>query len=318
MSIFWVSVLMVVGMTGLSVQKHCLMQHSCSASREPHTHNPSPNGCSCENSCRIYGDCCRDSEHYDEVQQRRNANEYMCVEDTYMKGKCWHGWKDAEVEALCLKGRKVSDSRMSIPVTNTATNITYVNSYCAICNGENPNFLKMWSVALYCGSLNKDIQHNPVFEDGKWGIKSAYSSFEVCNTEHQVTEDVSYSTMTCKPTINTCDYSVAFSQHLESLCQSYSAPVYVDEALGKRFRNEFCASCNGYDGDKNCYGPVIYYTKLALSMLLDFSDWFDNEYVGYTGPCGIEQAWDRLVDKCRKVFCPKESETFMRGRCVPA
>ena len=148
---FCLSILAVAGMTrlclGTCVQEQellCPEQHFCFTPRN--LYDPPPDGCSCEAACRIYGDCCRNSEHYDEAEQRRNVNEYTCVKNKYMRGKCCNNWSDAEVEALCLKGISVPDPRMSIPVTSTATNITYVNSYCAICNGESPNFLDIWEV----------------------------------------------------------------------------------------------------------------------------------------------------------------------------
>ena len=296
----------------------CPEEHSCSV---PHDQiGFFPRGCSCEATCRIYGDCCRDSEHYDEAEQRRNVNEYTCVgEGMYMRDKCLHDWKDPEVEALCLKGNTVSDLKMGLPVTNTATNITYVNSYCAICNGEDPNLLKVWEVALYCGSLNEGIHYDPVFNDGKWEViplNSTDSSFISCGSEHLPHEDALQSRIFCEPTINTCNgdhlpWSPQYMQHVQSACQSYSAAVYV---FAQRFRNEHCAACNGYEGNKTCVINKVQ-SYIPLSMILDFSDRTGSALVGLTSQCGAGEAWDRLFKKCRKVFCPKQGEKF-RGRCI--
>ena len=332
-AMFCLSVLMVMGMTGLclgaSVQELlCPVQHSCSAPRS--TYDPPPTGCSCDAACRIYGDCCRDSEHYDEAEQRRNVNEYMCVREKYMKGKCLNDWNDVEVEALCLEGYTVSDLMMSLPVINTATNITYVNSYCAICNGENPNFLRMWQVTLECRNVPDDFfekdygtfEYKPLFNNGTWGyipLNSVDSSFRPCVFIPTLSEDMKSITVNCNPTVNTCNDSLTWSQYVQSLCQSYSAAVYVFKGNddSQWFRNEHCASCNGYEGDKSCHGPYGTAFYIPFTMLLDFSDWSGSGLVGLTGQCGPEEVWDGHAEKCRKIFCSNNGEKFIRGRCVP-
>ena len=83
-----------------------------------------------------------------------------------MLGKCVHGWKDTKMEALCLKGNTVSDHKMALPVTNTATDITYVNSYTAICNGVDPASLRKWYYGLWCDVSGDLDQYDTVFKNG--------------------------------------------------------------------------------------------------------------------------------------------------------
>ena len=250
---------------------------------------------------------------------------YTCVADHYMIGKCLHDWKDPEVEALCLKGSSVPDLRMDLPVTNTNTNITYVNSYCAICNGEDPNLLRMWKVFLGCWSWNPFINYNPAFKDGEWGIISLDSTdpvFEPCSTELIAPQNALNSITSCTPTINTCkgcNDSLPWPQHLQSLCQSYSAVVY--NVFGQRFRNEHCAACNDEHDTRCTYRDggierIPSVLSIPFSMLLDFSDWSGNEHVGVTGRCGDEEVWDDRAKKCRKVICPKQGDKFKIYRCV--
>ena len=181
-----------------------------------------------------------------------------------------HGWKDTEVEALCLKENTVSDPKMALPVTNTATDITYVNSYCAICNGVDPASLRMWYYALRCGISRGLEQYDTVFKNGTWGLiprNSDGESFESCLSKLHKPNDLS--TTLCEPTINTCDDSQVWSDYLQYWCQSYTAAVYeTKDDTTRRFRNKHCAYCNGYKGDTNCYKDTSVYPYIPPFIML--------------------------------------------------
>ncbi len=125
---------------------YCPIRHSCAAPRV------SNRGCCCDASCREYGDCCRDSHHYDEAQQMKNFALHTCVPGptpAYAKTKCSEGWGDEEVQALCLMGNKTPGGTASLfPVTSTTTAHTYINHHCAVCNGEDPAHLRVWLARL--------------------------------------------------------------------------------------------------------------------------------------------------------------------------
>ncbi|KAK8373910.1 hypothetical protein O3P69_009704 [Scylla paramamosain] len=121
---------------------YCAVRHSCAV---PWL---SDRGCRCDASCREYGDCCRDSHHYDEAQQMKNFASHTCVAGptpAYAKTKCSEDWGDEEVLALCLKGNKTPGGSGSLfPVTSTTTAHTYIDHHCAICSGEDLAHLRVW------------------------------------------------------------------------------------------------------------------------------------------------------------------------------
>lgn len=178
------SILLVAGMTwpclGIlelgpeSKEPICPLSHNCSVPGKPYYGK----GCSCDATCKIYADCCRDSEHYNEAEQLANLNEFMCMEpneedNVYMRGKCSEEWHDVEVRERCRKGNKLDDPTKFLPFTSTTTGYTYVNYYCAICNGEDPASLRMWYARVRCNSLPDNIwgeNYIVSFKDGRWGV----------------------------------------------------------------------------------------------------------------------------------------------------
>ncbi|KAK8383788.1 hypothetical protein O3P69_015913 [Scylla paramamosain] len=179
------SVLVAAGMAALCLvmglpQPHrqepvCPSQHSCSSRSTSEAYSRLE--CSCDASCRTHGDCCRDSQYYDEAEQMKGASEYVCADldpcwglTRYMKYKCPEGWDNTEVQELCLKGIQSGHFNL-FPVTSTTTSTTYVNQYCALCNGEDTASLRMWNAQIEC--LNVPISHiskdySVGFHEGQW------------------------------------------------------------------------------------------------------------------------------------------------------
>ena len=94
-----------------------------------------------------------------------------------MRNTCSKDWDDAEVQTLCLRGSTVPDLRMARSITNTATARTYLNHYCAICNGEDPTTLWIWYGELQCNKYEAfEEPFNLVFNDGKWWVAPLKSS----------------------------------------------------------------------------------------------------------------------------------------------
>ena len=122
----------------------------------------------------------------------------------------------------------------------------------------------------------------------------------------------------CKQMFKTCDDSFVWSEHEQTLCQSYTAPVF--NYYNILFRNKDCVSCNEYQGTV-CSFPFSKYAGrivgyFTFSMLIDFIDRTVNQIVRSTGSCGKGKKWDKSHKKCRKVICAREGEEFFYGRCV--
>ncbi|KAK8394447.1 hypothetical protein O3P69_006558 [Scylla paramamosain] len=279
--------------------------HSCSVSD---FHND--RGCSCNGTCRLYGDCCLDSQYYDEAEQTKNANEYVCPNylydgiNVYMIGKCLEDWDNTDVQASCLKGNTQTGDFKLFPVTSTTTAHTYVNHYCALCNGEDTASLRMWRAKIKCRTFHgadSNSTYNVAFHEGQWGIiesSQGISSFIPCSINFEVPEDIKNYTTPCLPTVKTCSDAGA-DQRDRILCQSYTAAVYSGDHI---FRNQHCASCNGYK-EYTCVKDTVL-TRFGITpyfaMIVDYSGSCGSNLVGYEGH------WDSRLKSIHSV-------TFMKS-----
>ena len=237
-----------------------------------------------------------------------------------MTSQCSYDWKDEKMKALCLEGNSVTDTKMSLPVTNTKTKRTYVNSYCATCNIEDPNALEMWYLVVECSEMpdefyefGDDFQFNTVLNNGNWGIipiNSPISSYIRCNTRYKIPLEQYDSTRHCTPSISNCNESFTSTYSEKYSCQSHTAAVYI-ENNNIIFRNKDCAKCNGYD-NYSCFGPPPSAPLIQLTMLLDFSGTSEANI----SVCSEDELWDQIHNKCRRIICPKQGEKFSYGRCV--
>ncbi|MPC61427.1 hypothetical protein E2C01_055499 [Portunus trituberculatus] len=294
----------------------CPFYHSCSMPDYLHSR-----GCSCKATCRQYGDCCRDSQYYDEAEQTKNANQYVCPSDLYngvnvhMKGKCLKEWGNTDVEASCLKGNAQTGDFKLFPVTSTTTAITYVNHYCALCNGEDTASLRMWLAKVECSTIsNADFinSYNVAFYEGQWGIfepSLGPSSFTGCSFHFEIPEEIKNYTTPCLPAVNTCS-DAGPDQRDQILCQSYSAAVYNRKDI---FRNQHCASCNGYK-EYYCEQRIIDVRISSIppyfAMTVDYSDSCGSNLVGHRGD------WDSKLGRCVETFCIKPNTRREMGKCV--
>ncbi len=79
----------------------------------------------------------------------------------YVKITCPDSWPDESIARQCRKSvlrLESEDIFQIIPVTDTETNITYGNKYCAICHGRS-NY-KFWKVTKYCGEAPPNFLTN--------------------------------------------------------------------------------------------------------------------------------------------------------------
>ncbi|MPC73219.1 hypothetical protein E2C01_067541 [Portunus trituberculatus] len=273
----------------------CPSQHSCSSRG---TSNASSHlECSCDARCREHGDCCRDSQYYSVDEQRRNVHEYVCVADTlaenhvYVKVKCAQDWNNTEVQALCMRGNTIQDTIHDVPVTSWFGD-SYANAYCAVCNGEDPTDFRRWNVYMV----------------GR-GLRDA-SAFTPCRTHFVVPQNFRRDTRRCLPTVKTCSDARA-DQHDLSLCESYTAAVYHEDFI---FRNQHCASCNGYK-QSSCVQPTaaaaLPPARPALTMLLSL----ENNHIDAVDTCSVWEVKDRS-EECRPITCLQLNEEFRYSKCV--
>jgi hypothetical protein len=106
--------------------------------------------CGCSTLCAHYKDCCLNSEHYVEEEQRWGTDRPSCIElnddyrHVYMTSVCPPDWDDDETRAKC-------ETYDVVPLTSRRTNISYSNVHCAVCNKDfDPNTDILWTMTFGC------------------------------------------------------------------------------------------------------------------------------------------------------------------------
>lgn len=235
-----------------------------------------------------------------------------------MVGKCLEEWNNTDMQASCLKGNAQTGDFKLFPVTSTATAITYVNHYCALCNGEDTANLRMWRARIECSSVreedsNKD--YKVVFRQGQWGILEqnlSHPFFIGCSLNFEIPEEIKNYTTACLPAVNTCSDAGA-DQRDQILCQSYTAVVYSGT---RAIKNQHCASCNYYS-EYYCKPttPIIDVRTGGITpyfaMAVDYSDSCGSNLVGRKGN------WDSRLGRCVEILCIEPNTKREKGKCVP-
>ncbi len=141
---------------------------------------PSPNYCSCDNACLVYGDCCPDFHKFCEdiyLQAELLAGTYPKVQSECIRLNTWHpdsSGIDADGVALFRSNTlmvqtcntpdvlcynfKIYDQDVFntfVPVTDRNTGIHYRNVLCAHCNGITD--LIPWEINMQCFNPSDDL-----------------------------------------------------------------------------------------------------------------------------------------------------------------
>ncbi|XP_076047388.1 uncharacterized protein LOC143028920 [Oratosquilla oratoria] len=328
-------------------QSSCYPLDTCSGSPPRRVPSGMNRSCSCDSACALYGDCCRDAEAYDAEEQVRIKEHFKCVThrlfgDLYMRGLCAPDWNDngdAEIAYLCALGDPSASSMrtdpvLDIPVTSLATSLTYTNSYCALCNREDPVQLVHWVPRLECPTLANYARRGDLTQDfartnltynkarASWGfelgIEGAPPVFHPCNVDPIMPEVVASLQRTCVDSVSSCatDYP---DGDVAELCGAYTAVVYH---FNTPYRNVHCAKCNHIDPTLIfCYPTAVgrrgsdesLFNPLPFIALFDFEDLSDGNLVGSS--CEAHQMWDPFSKRCRNI-CMSSHLKYRNGRCV--
>ncbi|XP_076028627.1 uncharacterized protein LOC143017727 [Oratosquilla oratoria] len=297
--------------------------------------------CSCDTSCSLYGDCCRDAEAYVTEEQVTNKDHFACVDvrsagNVYMRSHCAPDWGDDgdenAVASLCALGNPGAlsdrqDPLLDMPVTSFASLITYTNAYCALCNREDSGMLLRWATKVECSTLNKTlgnktqefIEKNLVYNEvrGSWGLdlegeEGVPPEFHTCYIDPAMPDLVAPLVRSCVDSVSSCAPDYPDGDVVE-LCHSYTSVVYH---ANKPYRNVHCVECNRIEGPLSCFEiPTrLHPEPTAFAILLDFGGLHAGNIVGSS--CGSGQIWDPFFKRCRSVFCRNPRQKFVAGRCV--
>ncbi|XP_037781943.1 uncharacterized protein LOC119578431 [Penaeus monodon] len=120
--------------------------------------------CYCDNDCIRYGDCCLDKAEADWGDGREEGSgRFSCRKihsldsrmplGILMIDSCLPAYRGLPVERMCLQNvtREAYTFILDVAVTSRATNITYVNYYCAFCNNDASD-LHNWTINIICNT----------------------------------------------------------------------------------------------------------------------------------------------------------------------
>ena len=299
-------------------------------------------GCFCDNYCFMFGDCCRDAPGaaaaYEEttcVTQFSDffSDGYYVGLPIYIVSQCPASWTHAATRQACeTKNASLYDDPLAaMPMTSTRSNQTYRNAACARCH-EDTTGVEFWRATVKCPEVPMSDRNNVTAEtlqrnkDGDLGVttfEDGVAKFWPCY--RSIFLEIPRHVRVCVPTVSDC--APDWTDHETAAeCAAYTARVTDLSERNTRaeeyrhmYRNPHCALCNGVPLDQlSCQSSVGFVASpdWSLSVLLDFNDRSGSDTVGKVIKCKGTRRWDRLLQKCRDVFCDADHVLEDDG-CVP-
>ncbi|XP_014292378.1 uncharacterized protein [Halyomorpha halys] len=279
--------------------------HSC-ASDPPRSEI---RGCLCDEACATYGDCCPDSQYFEQQKQRRDAS-IVCrrwwIWLIYMRPTCPPEWSEPDVRAACEDFvENKEDPIAGYPVTDLSSGITYNNIFCATCHQA--QHLDVWPPRITCDvpknikeTMTKEkLVHYLSFnnETQLWGINFG-NNFYPCFVNPVIPKTSSKYVRYCMPYhIKTCPFNWK-DDNVRFKCENYTSVV---STVDTSYRNPHCALCNSVAlSSVRCpaRGGSGGGGAAGLSILFDFSA----GPPGMTQPCDDDQLFDPFFKRCRRVL----------------
>ncbi|XP_042865550.1 uncharacterized protein LOC122249065 [Penaeus japonicus] len=318
--------------------------------------------CRCDDDCIRYGDCCLDKAEADwgdgreEGSGRFNCREIGSMSESsiltgiLMIDDCLPAYHGHPFERMCLQNvtSEAYTFVLDLAVTSRATNITYANYYCALCNNDALD-LHNWTIEIVCNTkeILKDFSMVEFMNEATYEPRRRGWERYTYKTEEDQKRNTFQEKHTCFPKIkefqNAGDFANKFGGrpcifpgriaspyqqvrrcHADwpdridfEKCRRYSLMVAYRSLEGKvMYKNPHCARCNFVNvsqGDLQC-PQSIKYTTLALQVLsqpLCFSVLMDFR----AGRCDEKtELWDPVLEICHKIHCGHLFK-LVAGRC---
>ncbi|CAL1283320.1 unnamed protein product [Larinioides sclopetarius] len=285
--------------------------------------------CECDRSCRTFGDCCIDVAR----PNQRRTSRHTCMhygnliyQGVYAVNACSNGYLGPdEVIFQCMRDN-FSDPLVSAPVTDTSSGTTYLNRYCAICNGVSPAAMMTWKLNFTCEDENTEatdlswdeIKYNPTLK--KWGYDRS-GQFNPCKFSYDKPDSLTVIGRLCRYNLISSCASDWNRQNYIRDCGSYMA--VVTDRGNYVYKNPHCALCNNAEENSlMCLSTtVINRAKVPFSfaLLVDVNRG-DGDIVGVsrssTESCPSGQKYDPFFKKCRTLQCGIPGYRPVNGKCV--
>ena len=201
--------------------------------------------CKCEDDCTLYNDCCLDytpnnsSTHQPNVQ----FDELLeCLEVNYTRHILGSGGNSVWMVSRCPQpselNEKCTNQSLFLPVTDSHSNLTFRNIYCAMCNNISVEQVELWQPQFHCDDqvMIANLSVN-------------FSTFEEIKQHcfmHEIVLEGN-NTRSCIPHIRTCP-SNSTAVHFDLVRNCTQGPFDLTAASGNNtriFKNSACAECNG-------------------------------------------------------------------------
>lgn len=270
--------------------------------------------CQCDDLCATYGDCCLDSPHFkpSPLSTCITAGDWNTASDYkdsyYMVTLCPSSWVGEETRSRCENYIETirREPILGLPITSSATNITYPNYHCARCNGDlHMSTMIRWKLAVTCDAslslpvpnIDTVIKESTYGNDFKFKPKFANASYHSCKL--YVWRPFKLLRRCYEGTVDSCPLSWR-NDTVKNQCEAYTSLVF--RLKYKPFRNPHCATCNNVPNKLiGCIkdGLVI---ETLFPILFDFSD-SSSDVVGKTRICANHnEAYDPIAKKCRHII----------------
>lgn len=262
-------------------------------------------GCSCDDLCTYFKDCCFDYEDlcYNKptdvpstFPSKVDKNRYECHDflnvNIFVVSKCSPYWTDDFLKSSCQQDQPSTDITSHIPVYDN-DGVVYRNIFCALCSDVKLTELTAFQALLV--SYNWTADRN---------VTSAKRPFRGISFPTSILG----TPRTCFKTQYIC------SGDNMDLCRAYYAPVALAE------RNPTCLECESgvvdYCSREDCQLHEVTCNGVRKAPLFDLFDYSLQEKNSHD-QCDISlgQLFDPFLQSCRFMGCPEEY-FYSVGQCV--
>ncbi|XP_060865236.1 uncharacterized protein LOC132941271 isoform X1 [Metopolophium dirhodum] len=295
--------------------------------------------CYNDSHCKLYGDCCRESQFYDEPGQTvaitgsvYNNSRYGCYNkhgldslQALLIGRCPRVTSVAERDKC---ERHDDDFISTYPVSSSDGTHTYKNVWCALCHGERRRVV-YWKPLFVCYGRDSRVlpvqvrlenasDHTLLYRDGKW-YYADYKNQTLFSCDYRIRPPDSIATPPLRPCVGEgsagivdgCPAGTPTAMALA--CASHTYTLFEYQSSGGRdrrvFRNADCARCNGLTVNQLMCEPP------APPLRMPFVGFGSLFAVSRTGerrnPCAPDEIYDVAAVKCRNVI-----QEELSGACL--
>ena len=211
-----------------------------------------------------------------------------------MVASCPPVWNDTETARACCSTDYSADPLTALPVLDITTNITYANTYCAMCHGKSHD-LHLWSLKF----STPRFQHPPSLRE----IQSTRILWEAIPAWEHIPDRCISTPIESRTHPDT---------KLKQFCRAYANAVIVNHGAVKRvIKNPHCAFMAGYNvlPHTRCgsrffgarFRPFLRTTLFTFSVLHVKQTYRNTQRVRVEFNCSLTEVYDPFKEQCMPV-----------------